>query len=197
MVNNKKTEKGHLYNEIVSNRISQIIKKRNSEGLKKPYITVQQVIYKGNNDTPDVIKLASTLKVDRVNLIRPYVKFNACMAQPWKDRLRIYRLAEKLGRELHIRIDMFEYAFFSGYKRFLWKYFNQLFGFNNWCPRLYDFVYITMKGEVTPCCELPRYIVGDLKTQTLEEIWNGKKMNAYRNNHKKICKDCHIYKIKV
>jgi MoaA/NifB/PqqE/SkfB family radical SAM enzyme len=196
-MNRGKSENGHVCdNQIVTNKIRQIIEIRNLRGLKKPYITIQQVIYKGNDDTSNIIELASKLKVDRVNVIRPFVKFNKNLAQTWKERLKVYRSAEKLGKKLNIRIDMFEYAFFGGYKRFLWKHFKWLLGFNNWCPRLYDFLYITMNGKVTPCCELPRYIVGDLETQSLEEIWNGKEMKVYRKNHKEICKDCHIYKIK-
>jgi MoaA/NifB/PqqE/SkfB family radical SAM enzyme len=188
---------GHCWNDqTIANRIREIIKIRNQKGVKKPYISIQQVIYSGNKDTVNVIQFASELKADRVNIIRPFTKFNPSLASSWEERSAIYKTAEKLGKKLNIRIDMFEYAFFDGYKRFLWKYFKWLFGFNKWCPRLYDFVYITIDEKVTPCCELPRYIVGDLKTQSLEEIWNGNAMKNYRKNHKEICKNCHIYKIK-
>jgi radical SAM protein with 4Fe4S-binding SPASM domain len=49
---------------------------------------------------------------------------------------------------------------------------------------------------VTPCCALPRHIVGDLKKETLTQIWNGKNMKEFRKHHKQICRDCHVFKIR-
>jgi len=191
-----KHKNGHYGNiKIVIDRIKKVLAKRKEKKAPYPYVTVQQVLYKGNRDTNKVIELAAELEVDRVNIIRPFVKFRQDLKQTWQERKKIYQAAEKLGKKLKIRVDMFEYAFFVGFRRWLWKHFKWIFRPNDWCPRLFDFMYITMDGKVTPCCELPRHIVGDLKTDSLENIWNGDKMEDFRKNHKEICKHCHIYKV--
>jgi len=179
--------------KIIAN-IKTILKRRGKK--KKPYITIQPVLFKNNKDVLDVIRLASRLGVDRVNIIRPYTKFDKSIGNTWEERKEIYKEVEKLSEKLGLRVDMFEYSSFSGIKRLAWKYGKGIFRLNDWCPRLYDFAYITLDGKVTPCCALPRHIVGDLTKQTIKEIWNSKKMQAFRKNHKKICRDCEVLKIK-
>jgi len=189
------SDTGHQSTKIIEN-IKKIISIRLEKGLKKPFLALQSVLYKENKDVHKVIELAADLKVDRVNIIRPYTKFNKELSMCWKERKDIYKKAEKLGRKLGIRVDIFEYATFNGIKRTLWKYFKWIFRINSWCPRLYDFCYVTMDGKVTPCCDLPHHIIGDLKEQTIEDIWKSEKMKSFRKNHKNICHDCHVLKVK-
>ena len=68
---------------------------------------------------------------------------------------------------------------------------------------------IYVDGRVTVCCfdYDGKYVVGDLKKETLEEIWNNKKMRLIRRQFKKgkinenpLCKDCKeigVYSFKV
>lgn len=189
-------KKSHGYSKEVSNNIKNLIKEKNEKGRKNPFICIQPVLYKENKDILKIIKLASELGVDRVNIVRPYTKFNKNLSLPWKERKKIYKQVRSLSKKLGIRVDVFEYASFTGIRRFLWKYGKGLFRINKWCPRLYDFAYVTLDGKVTPCCALPRCIVGDLTKQSIEEIWNSKKMEDFRKNHIKICKDCEVFKVK-
>ena len=193
---NDQSNIGHNINyNFQDDLIKEIIRRKKINGLKKPYLTLQQVIFKDNTSTNDIIFKAFELGVDRVNVTRPYTFFNKSLAMPWKDRLKIYKSAESAGKKMNIRVDMFEYAFFSNYKRFLYKNFKKIFRFNRRCPRLYDFLFITIDGKVTPCCELPRYVVGDLNYQSINSIWNSYNMKNFRKNHRKICEGCDIYKI--
>lgn len=183
---------GHNNSQVIEN-VKRILARRLPG---KPYVTLQSVLFRKNDDIFKIIKLASEIKIDRINLVRPYSKFNKNLALPWSERKEIYKKAEKLGRELAIRVDMWEYASFTGIKRLLWKHFKWAFKVNSHCPRLHDFVYVTLNGEVAPCCALPRHVVGDLKKQSLSEIWHGKRMKTFRKNHIRICKDCEVLKIR-
>ena len=65
------------------------------------------------------------------------------------------------------------------------------------CRWFWSSVIILWDGRVVPCCHdmQGKIIIGDLKKQTLEEIWNGKKMQALREaemrgHHASICADC-------
>jgi len=175
--------------------IEMLIQERKRRNITKPYITVQSVLLKNNDGIFNIIRRANSIGVNRISLLRPNL-FDHPITLNWSSRKRIYKKAEKLGKELNIRIDMFEYALFTGVKRWLWKNFKGLFRINSWCPRLYDFAYVTLEGKVTPCCYLPRHIVGDLNTQSMDDIWNGKAMQEFRKNHPQICQSCQILKIK-
>lgn len=179
----------------VINNIKDLVKRKSDRGQKIPFIGVQSVLYRGNQDILKIIRLASELRVDRVNIMRTYSKFNKGISLPWEKRKEIYKNAERLGKKLGIRVDMFEYVSFYGVKRILWKYGKSIFRINKWCPRLYDFAYVTLDGKVTPCCALPRYIVGDLTVQTIDEIWRSEKMQEFRRNHPAICIDCEVLKV--
>ena len=56
------------------------------------------------------------------------------------------------------------------------------------CRRPWELSYITAEGEVLPCCFVPfvtdaqwqENVLGDLKTQTLTEIWNGERYREFR-----------------
>lgn len=53
----------------------------------------------------------------------------------------------------------------------------------NSCPWLYYSITIQVDGNVVPCCRDPhgRQIVGNLLEQSLEEVWNGPKLRAFRS----------------
>jgi len=187
--------KGHTNAPVVES-IRRLVDARNKRGLNRPFIALQPVLFKGNKDILDIIRLASELGADRVNIVRPYTKFDKTLSPSWDERVKVYEDAEVLGKRLGVRVDAFEYATFTGLKRFLWKHFKWIFRVNSWCPRLYDFAYVTLDGKVTPCCALPRYVVGDLMEQSLGEIWRGEKMNEFRKNHKVICAECEVLKVK-
>ena len=53
----------------------------------------------------------------------------------------------------------------------------------NSCPWLYYSMTIQVDGNVVPCCRDPHghRIMGNLLEQSLEEIWNGPRLRAFRN----------------
>jgi len=70
---------------------------------------------------------------------------------------------------------------------------------NAYCAEPWTGVVITASGKVTPCCfdYDEKYVIGDLKKDSLKKIWNDKKMRLLRNQvktkslHKNpLCKTC-------
>ena len=62
--------------------------------------------------------------------------------------------------------------------------------------------FINVNGDMNPCCiheteYKRRFIVGNIYKDSFEDIWNGKKMNKFRNKLKEgkvpaMCKDCNL-----
>lgn len=70
------------------------------------------------------------------------------------------------------------------------------------CPEVFDKMSINWDGTVSACCSDydNKMVVGDIRVQSLKEIWNCKKMNQYREmlanmQHDKLelCKTCYDY----
>lgn len=70
------------------------------------------------------------------------------------------------------------------------------------CPEVFDKLSINWDGSVSACCSDydNKMIIGDIKSQSLEEIWNSKKMHHYREMLSKmqydkleLCKTCYDY----
>ncbi|MFW6015936.1 MAG: SPASM domain-containing protein [bacterium] len=66
------------------------------------------------------------------------------------------------------------------------------YGDSRSCPSLNSQLCILYDGLVSPCNMFNPYIFGDLKVQSLEEIWSSDKRNYFIKNYKKYyyCKNC-------
>lgn len=51
------------------------------------------------------------------------------------------------------------------------------------CPLPFSRLTLNPNGEVAPCCNLAHYVIGDLRSESLADIWNGEKMRAMRRQH--------------
>jgi len=70
------------------------------------------------------------------------------------------------------------------------------------CERLFKGVNVHFDGSVVPCCldYKDENVMGNATTQTLQEIWNGPKFQAFRKLHLEgkqdtipMCKNCRVY----
>ena len=68
------------------------------------------------------------------------------------------------------------------------------------CPEVYDKLSINWDGTVSACCwdSDKEMVIGDVKEQSLTEIWNSDKLNEYRgilaemrHDDLSLCKDCY------
>jgi len=69
------------------------------------------------------------------------------------------------------------------------------------CVLPFSWLYILLDGRVVLCCHDwgPLDTVGNLQTQTVEQVWNGEKMNKYRHilwtgkyADSPVCRDCSV-----
>lgn len=68
---------------------------------------------------------------------------------------------------------------------------------NVFCNYLNESMYIQSDGIVPLCCKdsFVRYKLGDVNKQSIQSIWNSKRVNDMRENQKSIdlCKDCYVW----
>ncbi len=69
------------------------------------------------------------------------------------------------------------------------------------CPQPWQRMMVSPNGEVVPCCAdwHKEWVIGDVKTQSLKEIWHGPKMEAMRRVQREMrlddvspCKTCFV-----
>ena len=76
---------------------------------------------------------------------------------------------------------------------------------NNYCEWIYSTVTVQVNGDVVPCCRdaTGTYVLGNLFKQNINEVWNGKKFQAFRDalartqKNITICRLCSGYSIPV
>lgn len=67
------------------------------------------------------------------------------------------------------------------------------------CPYLWSKAYVQIDGAVGTCCHPRFYLTGDLKTNSLDEVWNSKRYRGLRaslntDHPADACRDCHLLK---
>jgi MoaA/NifB/PqqE/SkfB family radical SAM enzyme len=135
---------------------------------------------------PGLIRQAGEIGIDGVNIINLVPRFSTLTPLPDDRRIVLFREWYVAGREHGVRIQ----STFGG--RFgLERFF---YAGGAVCPQLLEYAYVTIDAKVTPCCHLPRLILGDLRTKTLPEIWRSDAYKRFRKNYKttETCRDCRL-----
>ncbi len=191
-----KNEWGHL-NKVALKYIDQIITKRNN-GL--PKVILQVMLQKGRaQDIFDVIEWGVQHKADRVNIGRLNLSFDPNLERPtWEEERFILDTAEEMGNKLGMQIDCIQGGIDKGITRSVYKATKKyLHKGGKHCLKTYDYCYVNVHGKVTPCCLLPNFVIDDLNTKSLEEIWNGEKFSHFRENESKICGSCDVMRVEM
>lgn len=192
---NKASEVGHTNLDVLQH-IKDLAKERQDN---IPTISLQATLHKGKGqDVYEVIRFGKEAGVQRINLGRLDVRLNENLERPSaQEEISILRKADRLGRELDIRVDSIQYTLFDGFERTTYKILKSvLHRFGKYCLRLYDYVYINQKAEVTPCCGMPTYGMGNLLEKGLGEIWKSKEFQYFREHHNRICGKCDLWRVK-
>jgi MoaA/NifB/PqqE/SkfB family radical SAM enzyme len=192
---NKASEVGHTNLDVLQH-IKDLAKERQDN---IPTISLQATLHKGRGqDVYEVIRFGKEAGVQRINLGRLDVRLNENLERPSaQEEISILRKADRLGRELDIRVDSIQYTLFDGFERTTYKILKSvLHRFGKYCLRLYDYVYINQKAEVTPCCGMPTYGMGNLLEKGLGEIWKSKEYQYFREHHNRICGKCDLWRVK-
>lgn len=58
------------------------------------------------------------------------------------------------------------------------------------CLKTDDSVYIDVRGNVTPCCNLRSYVAGRVEETTVAEAWRGERMRAFFADQRPVCGGC-------
>ena len=121
------------------------------------------VMRHNEGEIEEFLKMADKIGVDRKNIINPCVR-TPQQARDFLPKSDAYWIYER---------EKFE----KGGCLYAKKNYPK-----NSCPWLYYSITIQVDGNVVPCCRDPhgRHIVGNLLEQSLEEVWNGPKLRAFR-----------------
>jgi MoaA/NifB/PqqE/SkfB family radical SAM enzyme len=112
------------------------------------------------------------------------------------EYVQLMKLSNRINklRRLPAFIEKF---YFKGYHQYAkkvgadvrstYKNMNESF-----CAFLKNYLFFMPNGDVTPCCHLRHYIVGNIFKETVEDIWNGKRMKSFRRDWIRICGGCNL-----
>lgn len=177
---------GHDYSETVLDNIKKMVLM--SSENKKPIITFNTTVHNANvGEVKKVIAYAKDLRIDGVNLIAVVPEFSSVSVKKMslEEGLKIYRELVDFGKSIGFSVwGSGFYERTGGNSRLKWKF----------CPRTTDYLYVNEFGDVTPCCWMPRYKIGNIFEQSISEIWHGNECERFRENWRQICGDCSLMK---
>lgn len=187
---------GHPSNKVVQKNIESLLHNRGNR--RKPIVTLQVTMH----DKPqclDTIRFAGEVGADRVYLVRLNNPLgNSGFKRPsLKEELEIYKEAGAIAGKYRLQLDNNYTAFDNRLLRYLYKKLRPImYRFDNYCPKPYDYLYINIDGKATPCCDLPRYEVGNLLKQGIDEIWHSDNMRYFRGHQNDVCGNCDTLRLK-
>ena len=145
------------------------------------------------SDLLDKIKKIKQYK-DENKLIKPVIKVQGIWPAIAKDPEKFY----------HTFAPLVDQVSFNPLIDYLWNDNENTIEYieNFSCPQQYQRMVIGADGLVMKCSndEENKEVIGDIKLQTVHEIWHGKKMQKVRDMHKKslavqnseVCKKCYL-----
>ncbi len=190
------TNDGHPANKIVQKNIETLIQQRGNR--EKPIITIQITMH-SKHQCLDVVRFAGEAGADRVYLVRLNVPLgqNGLKRPGLKEEREIYTEAEEIAGKYGLQVDNNYAAFDNEILRMLYKQLRPvMYRFDKYCPKPYDYLYINIDGKATPCCDLPRYEVGNILKQSLDEIWHGENLRYFREHQGEVCGNCDALRLK-
>lgn len=190
-------EFGHPSGRVVAGNVSAFLKARGRSGA--PRVTVRATLHRGGEDRLlELVRFAKEHGVDTINITRLDVRFKPDLRRPSpaEERAILKRVQMELaGSGTELACTYIGRG--KGLRRMLFRAFKSLLhrGGRD-CPKIFDYLYITVDGEVSPCCALPRYIVGDIESATAEGIWRGRNLAEFRRRQREVCGPCDVTSVK-
>lgn len=168
---------------------------------KKLEVIIQATLHKGKEGKIfEIISWAANIGVDVINVNRLDVRFNKKLKRPnLAEEKEFVKELDEAGKEFKIQTEFPPHIAFSGIARRAHQALAPLMHRGGrYCLRVYNYVYINLDGEVTPCCGLPLWSVGNLLKEDLKTIWQSKKFNKFRQHEfqRKICGKCDVLEVK-
>ncbi len=150
----------------------------------------------GGRGALSVVEAAARLRVARMVLVRLNI-WNPASGLKRPDlvtEIRNIARIERAARRHGLRVDH-NGAFFTGVPRVLYRLLRPwLYRGDTVCPKPLDFLYVRDNGDVTPCCDLPHSVVGNVMRERLLDIWNGAAVARFRQAMPERCRHCdHLF----
>lgn len=167
--------------EEVLNGAKNLVQWKKKLKSSTPHVIFQMVVFSHNeNQTGELSKLAAEYGADEVRLktaqIYDFEKGSALI--PLNEKYSRYvRQSPRLTTGLTLSEGkMLSVTALSGFYRIK----NPLL---NHCWRMWHSCVVTWDGKVVPCCfdKDAAHVMGDLKKQSLREIWNGEAYRQFRS----------------
>lgn len=153
---------GHPSYKIIQKSVRTLIQLRGDK--RKPFITIQTTMH-NKQQCLEAVRFAGEVGADRIYLVRLNISLgkNGFKRPGLEEELEIYKEAEKIARKYGLQVDTNYVTFRNNLLRTLYQQLRPaLYKFDKYCPKPYDYLYITVDGMATPCCDLPRYEVGNI-----------------------------------
>lgn len=153
-----------------------IIRWKKALRSKTPHVIFQFLVVKQNqHQTSEVQALATKLGVDQV-------VFKTAQIYDFENGSELIPTVEKYSR----------------YKRNASGKYEIKNALLNHCWKMWNSCVITWDGKVVPCCfdKDAHFVLGNIQTESFEEIWNGRAYNEFRKSlftsrsEIEICKNC-------
>ena len=186
---------GHPLTVPARERIARVMARRGPG--QAPYVSFQTTLHPGGAQTVcSIVRLAGRLGVERVALMRLDTRYVPGLERPdLEEERRIIAAAEAVGREVGVMVEH-TLGFGRGPARHLYRLLRPwMYRMDRYCPKTFDYLYVTCTGEVTPCCALPRHVVGRVE-EGLETIWQGPALRSFLRHQASICGSCDLLSVR-
>lgn len=196
----------------VLNNIRLVNKKKKALGVKKPFIRLQFCMLKDNyRELTPLIRLAKDLEVDAIYFqaleLTDFEEHTDELMGDLKgeDLKNQINTALEEAKALNVSTNLDDIAkdFEDYWRKYQWgkdKEHAQMLTTKQICLLPWFAIYITVDGEVKPCCRFSREAIsfGNLFEKPFDEIWNGARFRKFRQSIKSgrldynVCRDCVI-----
>jgi len=175
-ITNLNNDELHPYSKKVLENIISMVQSRKEAANNTPTINLITVLTRGNMfHVNKIIRWAKNNGVDYIQLMKLSTRVNMLKGLPLFAE-------EMLFRWYHDYANKISFDLRSNYTRKT----------DTDCSFLNNYLFILSNGDVSPCCHLRKYIVGNVLNSSIEEIWNGSKLAFFRENWSKICGGCNL-----
>jgi MoaA/NifB/PqqE/SkfB family radical SAM enzyme len=148
-------------------QIEELVKTRKGQGLDKPKIYFDIVVYRGNlGQIPALVNLAAEVGIDAVVLHRLFnvygVDASIEAASDEEERelfAEVVQLAARLRLELYLPPKL-----------------------TSPCQVVRHSIFVTAEGKATPCCFLPEFYLGDALSQGVARIMRSREYTTFVKN---------------
>jgi MoaA/NifB/PqqE/SkfB family radical SAM enzyme len=148
-------------------------------------LRLQSVVF-SKDQIAELLTFSEEIGFDVINLIRMDTPTDTNYIRlPIQDFRSIFRQSRKWGRKRGIPVVS---SGFHNLPMMIASHFDKI------CLQYHNFLYITVDGEVLPCCVLRHYSFGNVTKSTINNIWKSPDTSNFFFKQKNLCNNCDIWR---